>query len=234
MEEILREGLAALGIDAPPGAPALLREYGERMLARNEAVNLTAIREPEDVARLHLLDSAALLRTADFSGKSVIDVGSGAGFPGVPLKILRPDIQLTTLDGIRKKVDFVRGACGEMGVEAECLWGRAEELPAVMRESFDIAVSRAVAELCVLAELCLPLVKPGGLFLAMKGPDCDGEAAGAAFAVKALGGELRGIERYTVPGTDAVHAVVVVEKKKPSPPQYPRRYAQIKKSPLRG
>ena len=233
MEEILREGLAELGIEAPEGAVERLREYGMRMLERNEVVNLTAIREPESAARLHLLDSAALLRCADFAGKRVIDVGSGAGFPGVPLKLLSPDIELTTVDGVRKKVEFVREACGAMGIGAECLWGRVEELPA-LRESFDIAVSRAVAELDVLAELCLPLVKPGGLFLAMKGPDCDGEVAAAEFAVKALGGSVREIVRYTVPGTDAVHAAAVIEKNRPTPPQYPRRYAQIRKNPLRG
>ena len=233
MEEILREGLAALGIEPPPGAVGTLRSYGERMLERNAVVNLTAIRDPAGVARLHLLDSAALLNIADFSGRSVIDVGSGAGFPGVPLKILSPDIRLTTVDSVGKKVDFVRETCAALGIEAECLWGRAEEMPA-LRERFDIAVSRAVAELDILAELCLPLVRPGGLFLAMKNPDCAEEAERAAFAVKALGGSIRGITRYTVPGTDTVHAVVVVEKRKPTPAQYPRRYAQIKKKPLQG
>ena len=231
MEEILRDGLADLGIDAPEGAIEALQAYGQRMLKKNTVVNLTAIRDPEGVARLHLLDSAALLKAADFAGKRVIDVGSGAGFPGVPLKILSPDMRLTTVDGVGKKVDFVRETCAALDIEAECLWGRVEEMPD-LRERFDIAVCRAVAELDILAELCLPLVRAGGLFLAMKGPDCSAEAEKAAFAVRTLGGTIREIIRYSVPGTDAVHAVVVMEKRRPTPAQYPRRYAQIKKKPL--
>mgnify|MGYP002856261341 CR=1 FL=1 len=234
MEEILRQGLADMGIDAPAGAAELLRAYGERLLEANRTTNLTAIREPEGVARLHFLDSAALLNAADFSGKRVVDIGSGAGFPGVPLRVLRPDMRLTCVDSVGKKMDFVRDACAALGLEdVTCLWGRVEELPA-LRETFDIAVSRAVAELDVLAELCLPQVKPGGLFIAMKGPDCEAEAARAEFAVKALGGRLREIVRYEIPGTDVTHAAVIAEKVKPTPPQYPRRYAQIKKNPLRG
>ena len=234
MEEILQRGLAELGVPAPPEALALLCGYGRRLLAKNAVVNLTAIRDEEGVARLHFLDCAALLTAADFAGARVIDVGSGAGFPGVPLRILRPDIRLTAVDSVGKKMEFVRETCRELGLtDVECLWGRVEELPA-LRESFDIAVSRAVAELDVLAELCLPLVRPGGMFLAMKGPDCEEEVAQVAFAVKALGGRLAGIRRYTIPGTDVIHAAVAVEKVKPTPPQYPRRYAQIKKKPLRG
>ena len=234
MENILREGLAALGVPADEGQIGQMAAYGRLLLRANETTNLTAIREPEAAARLHFLDSAALLTVADFAGKAVADVGSGAGFPGVPLRILRPDVRLTCLDSVGKKMDFVRAACREVGLEdVTCLWGRAEELPA-LRETFDVAVSRAVAELPLLAELCLPLVRPGGLFLAMKNPDCDDEAARAAFAVKALGGRMREIRRYTVPGTDTVHAVVAIEKVRPTPPQYPRRWAQIKKKPLLG
>lgn len=234
MEKILRDGLRALGVDAPDGAVAGLCRYGRLLLEANAVTNLTAIREPEGVANLHFLDSAALLGLADFRGKRVIDVGSGAGFPGVVLRILRDDISLTTVDGVKKKVDFTQSVCDALGLDGiRCLWGRVEELPE-LREGFDIAVSRAVAELDILAELCLPLVKPGGLFIAMKGPACGEEAASAEFAVRALGGIIRGIERYTIPGTDVTHAAVIAEKVRPTPRQYPRRYAQIKKNPLRG
>lgn len=233
MEKIVREGLAALGIQAPAGAAEALCEYGRLLLEANEVTNLTAIRDPAGVARLHFLDSAALLTLADFRGKSVIDVGSGAGFPGVVLRILQPDIALTTIDGVRKKTDFTRAACDALSLDGvNCLWGRVEELPA-LRGMFDIVVSRAVAELDILAELCLPLVKPGGLFIAMKGPACEEETAAAEFAIKALGGRVRGIERYKIPGTDVTHAAVIAEKTRPTPPQYPRRYAQMKKNPLR-
>ena len=234
METILREGLAALRTPASEEAIGLLAAYGAELQRANAVTNLTAIREKSDAARLHFLDSAALLKLVNFAGKRVIDVGSGAGFPGVPLRILQPDIRLTTVDSVRKKVDFVAGAVGRLGLEdVECLWGRVEELPQ-LRGRFDVAVSRAVAELDILAELCLPLVKEGGVFLAMKRPDCQDETARAEFAIRALGGRLRGIERYTVPGTEVTHAVVVVDKVGKTPPQYPRRYAQIKKKPLKG
>lgn len=232
MERILRDGLAALGIEADDGAVRLLCGYGRLLTEKNAVTNLTAIRDETDAARLHFLDSAALLTVADFAGRSVLDVGSGAGFPGVPLRVLRPDVRLTVIDSVRKKTDFVREACDTLGIDGvTVLWGRIEETPA-LRERFDIVVSRAVAELVTLAELCLPQVRPGGLFLAMKGPDCGAEVEGAARAVGALGGRVRDIARYAIPETDVVHAAVVIEKTRPTPPQYPRRYAQIKKKPL--
>ena len=235
MENIIREGLAAMGVAATPEQVRTLAAYGEMLLRANETTNLTAIRDPAAAARLHFLDSAALLTVADFSGgKAVADVGSGAGFPGVPLRILRPDIKLTCLDSVGKKMDFVRQSCAELGMEdVQCLWGRAEEQPQ-LRERFDVVTSRAVAELHLLAELCLPLVKVGGLFLAMKNPDCDEEAARGDFAVRTMGGRIREIRRYDIPGADATHAVVVVKKVKQTPPQYPRRWAQIRKKPLLG
>jgi len=232
MEQIVREGLAALGIAASEKQIGQLCAYGALLLKANETTNLTAIRDPAGVARLHFLDSAALLPLAELKGKRVIDVGSGAGFPGLVLKILQPDMELTTLDGVGKKVEFVKSACAALELDGVTpLWGRAEEL-SDLRECFDIAVSRAVAELNILVELCLPLVKPGGLFIAMKGPDCEAETARAEAAIRALGGRLRGAERYTIPGTDVTHAAVIAEKRTPTPAQYPRRYAQIKKKPL--
>ena len=167
MEAILREGLEALSLPTE-GIPALLR-YWELLAEKNKVMNLTAITDPAEAARLHFLDSAALLALADLRGKRVVDVGTGAGFPGLPLKILEPSIQLTLLDAQRKRVDFLREVCEDLGLEdVECVHGRAEEFAQQRRESFDFAVSRAVAALPVLTELCLPLVKPGGQFLAMK------------------------------------------------------------------
>lgn len=234
MENILREGLKALDIQANDEAVALLLAYGRELARVNTVTNLTAIRDEAEAVKLHFLDCAAILKTADFSGRKVIDIGSGAGFPGMPLRMLQPDISLTTIDSVGKKVEFVKNTCKMLGMEdVNCLWGRVEELPQ-LRESFDIAVSRAVADLVVLAELSLPQVKPGGLFIAMKGPECQEEVAQAEFAVKALGGRVRDIWRYTIPGTEVTHAAVIVEKVKPTPPQYPRRYAQIKKKSLKG
>lgn len=234
MKSILRDGLKALNIQADEEAISLLQRYGQELARVNTVTNLTAIRDEAEMAKLHFLDCAAILKMADFSGKAVIDIGSGAGFPGVPLRVLRPDMRLTTIDSVGKKVDFVKSTCDTLEInDVTCLWGRVEELPE-LRESFDIAVSRAVADLVVLAELSIPQVKPGGLFIAMKGPACQDEVAQAEFAIKALGGRVREIRRYIVPGTDVVHAAVIVDKVKPTPPQYPRRYAQIKKKPLKG
>ncbi len=232
MVEIIAEGLRSMGLE--PSRAKAMGEYGRLLLEANAVTNLTAIRSAEDAARLHFLDSAAILPLADFGGKAVADVGSGAGFPGVPLRILQPDIHLTVIDSVGKKMDFVRSACAALGMEdVTCLWGRAEEMPR-LRERFDIVTSRAVAELDILAELCLPLVGEGGLFIAMKGPSCEEEVSRADFAIRTLGGRVREIRRYAIPGTDVTHAAVLVEKIKPTPAQYPRRYAQIKKKPLRG
>ena len=234
MKELLRQGLTDLGVPADEAQLDALAGYGARLMDVNRVTNLTAIRDADEAARLHFLDSAALLTLADFAGKSVVDIGSGAGFPGVPLRILRPDVRLTVVDSVGKKMDFVRDSCAALGLEdVTCLWARAEELTG-LRESFDAAVSRAVAELPLLAELCLPLVKVGGLFLAMKKPDCDEEVGRGDFAVRALGGRIRDIKRYTVPGTEVVHALVIAEKVKSTPAQYPRRWAQIRKKPLLG
>lgn len=228
MEEILRRELHA--------NEEIIQDfllYGKLLLETNAVTNLTAIREPKEVARLHFLDSAQILPLADFAGKDVADVGTGPGFPGLPLKLLQRDMKMTLLDSNNKKIDFLKKTCQALDVDVDCVWGRVEEMPELLGR-FDIVVSRAVADLTVLAELCLPLVKPGGLFIAMKGPDCDGEVQEADFALRTLGGKLREIKRYTVPDTDICHAAVLVDKRKPSPPQYPRRYAQIKKRPLRG
>lgn len=228
MEKILRAHL-----NAPEEVLQSFLRYGELLKETNAVTNLTAIRDDAGIARLHFLDSVCLRAYADFSGKRVIDIGTGAGFPGLPLRLMQPDMRLTLLDSNNKKIDFLQRVCRELAPDVQCLWGRAEEM-AQLRGQYDIAVSRAVAELELLAELCLPQVKVGGQFLAMKKPDCDDEVRRADFAIRALGGRVRTIERYTVPGTDVEHAVVIVDKLKSTPPQYPRRWAQIKKKPLKG
>src|SRR5699024_7700699 len=146
------------------------------LLEKNQVMNLTAITEPEAVATLHLLDSLAVWQAADLAGKSLIDVGTGAGFPGLPLRLAHPEIRLTLLDSLNKRVEFLREVCSQLGLEdVKCVHGRAEEFAAGHREQFDGAVSRAVADLRVLSELCLPLVKVGGVFLSMKSTDCEEE-----------------------------------------------------------
>lgn len=231
METVLREGLAALSLPGE-GVPALLR-YWELLAERNKVMNLTAITDPVDAARLHFLDSAALLALEDLRGKSIVDVGTGAGFPGLPLKILEPSIRLTLLDAQRKRVDFLREVCADLGLQdVECVHARAEDFAAERRESFDIAVSRAVAALPVLAELCLPLVKTGGKFLAMKSVDTGEELNAAGRAVNVLGGRLEKPLDYVISGTDIPRRLVILTKIGETPKKYPRMFAKIKKNPL--
>ena len=232
MRQILRSGFEELGVAASEEAIAALERYAALLEEKNKVMNLTAIRGEEDVARLHFLDCGALLRYIRPEGKRLLDVGSGAGFPGLVLKLLAPGTELTMLDSLQKRVAFQEETAAALGLSGtECLCGRAEELTD-RQESFDIVTSRAVARLSILAELCLPLVKVGGVFAAMKGPEPEEEIAEAERGTALLGGGPARIERYAVPGTDAVHTVVLIEKRRPTPAKYPRRYAQIKKQPL--
>ncbi|HBD87177.1 MAG TPA: 16S rRNA (guanine(527)-N(7))-methyltransferase RsmG [Clostridiales bacterium] len=233
MEEILREGLKALGLSADGEAIDRFRRYYDYLQERNAVMNLTAIKGAEDTARLHFLDCCALLGAADFKGRRVIDVGTGAGFPGLPLKIMEPGMRLTLLDSQEKRMNFLREVCGLIGIgDVDCVTARAEEPPPALRAGFDIAVSRAVARLCVLCELCLPFVDIGGLFIAMKGPDCGEEIAEAQKAIEVLGGEYQQTFFYTIPGTEIRHAAVIIKKICETPRIYPRRWAKIAKQPL--
>lgn len=233
MEEILKYGFAQLGVEVNERALERYRTYYEYLEERNKVMNLTAISGTEDVARLHFLDCVSLLGMCDFKSKRLIDVGTGAGFPGLPLKIAEPSLELTLLDSLNKRVDFLRETCVKLGFEdVNCIHARAEEAPAEFRGAYDIAASRAVARLNTLCELCLPFLKVGGVFIAMKGPDCSQEVSEASSAMHLLGAELRDTIIYKVPGTDISHGAVIIEKVKPTPPKYPRKWAQIKKQPL--
>ena len=231
MKQLLTAGLQDLQLPTV-GVDALL-QYADALLETNKVMNLTAITDPADVATLHFLDSAALLTLADFAGKRVVDVGTGAGFPGMPLRILEPSIRLTLLDSLGKRITFLQGVCDTLGLsDVACVHARAEEFAAKHRETYDIATSRAVASLPLLAELSLPLVKVGGYFLPMKAVDSDEELASAEHAIQVLGGRLAGVKDYRIPGTEVTHRLVVIEKVKPSPAKYPRAFAKIKKAPL--
>ncbi len=231
MERLLRQGLGALGL-SDACVPALVR-YAELLTERNRVMNLTAITAPEDIAALHFLDSAALLREVPLGGASVIDVGTGAGFPGLVLRIAEPSLRLTLLDALGKRVDFLRDVCADLGLtDVACVHGRAEEFAADHRETFDCAVSRAVAPLPVLAELCLPLVRVGGQFLAMKSVSSDEELSSARRAIGLLGGELFRTADYAIPGTEVRHRLIIIRKCRETPKKYPRIFAKIKKNPL--
>ncbi|MCI8526550.1 MAG: 16S rRNA (guanine(527)-N(7))-methyltransferase RsmG [Oscillospiraceae bacterium] len=230
MKDTLRAGLPALGLALGAEQTDTLCAFGGALLEQNRVMNLTAITEPQAVAQLHFLDCLALLNALPFAGQSVIDVGCGAGFPGVPLKIAEPSLRLTLLDSLGKRMAWLAGTLPRLGIEAQCVTARAEEFAAAGREQYGIAVSRAVARLPLLLELCLPLVRPGGCFAAMKGAGAQAEIGEAKRALAVLGGEVERIYEYPIAG--ARHCAVVVRKVRPTPPQYPRRYAKIKQRPL--
>ena len=231
MEQLLHNGLTEMGLPTE-GIPALIR-YGELLVEKNKVMNLTAITEPHDIATLHFLDSVAMLTLADLKGKKMADVGTGAGFPGMPLRIVEPSIRLTLLDSLNKRIDFLKEVCGELGfADVACIHGRAEEFAAKHRESFDFATSRAVANFQLLTELCLPLVKVGGTFIAMKSVESDEELKAAEKAISILGGQVERTVDYKIPGTDVTHRLVFIKKIKETPKKYPRAFAKIKKNPL--
>jgi len=231
---IVARGARKLNIDLPPTAGAAFRAYYDFLDEYGKNVNLTAISGDEEVARLHFLDSLSLLQTAPFKNAKVIDIGSGAGFPGVPLKVAEQTIDLTLLDATGKRVSFLSELCAKLHIDATCIHGRAEEAAhnVEMRECYDIAVSRAVAQLNVLCELCLPFVRVGGLMVAMKSTDSELEVDEAKTAMEALGAELEESIDYTIPDTDIVHRVVIIRKAKNTTEKLPRRFAKIQKSPL--
>ena len=236
MKDILVNGLAQMGITPPPGAVDKLCRYADLLLEQNRVMNLTAITEPEDVARLHFLDSAAVLAYGgSLANKSLADIGTGAGFPGMVLKILEPSLSLTLVDSLGKRMAWLERVCEALSLDGvRCLHARAEELSLTpeFRDSFDVVTSRAVASFPLLCELCLPYAKVGGRFIAMKSVESTGEVQEGMNAVKRLGGNvLDGID-YPIPGTEVTHRLVGVEKVSPTPKGFPRSWGKIKKSPL--
>ena len=233
MKDWISTGLDALGLSS--AAAEKLAAYGEALIEKNRVMNLTAITEPKEVATLHMLDCAPLLDCGRLEGKTLIDVGTGAGFPGMVLKLLVPSLEVTLLDGLQKRLDWLDEVARDLDVTGiGTLHGRAEEagMDPALREQFDFATARAVADLRLLAEMCLPFVKVGGRFLAMKSVDCDEELDRAAPAIRTLGGDIAGCYDYTIPHTDVTHRVVIIEKNAPTPAKYPRRWAKMQKAPL--
>ena len=230
MKKTLCEGLPGLGLELSDAVCDTLCAFGAAVVEQNKVMNLTAITEPDQVAKLHLLDSLSVLAVKDLRGKKIVDVGCGAGFPGVPVKIACPEAELTLLDSLGKRMNWLETIMPQLGVQANCVTARAEEAVAAVRETYDIATSRAVARLNILLELTAPFVKVGGFVLAMKGTAAMEELEEAKKAIKTLGLKLEEVRQFPVDGT--AHTVIVLKKVAPTPAKFPRRYAKIKQAPL--
>lgn len=233
--EKLKEYCEEIGINLDDTALDRFQKYMSLVVEWNEKINLTSITEKEEFIVKHFFDSLTLLSKVNVpKGAKVIDVGTGAGFPGVPLKIARPDIELTLLDSLNKRLVFLGDyVFPELGLSAEIVHGRAEDCSKIpkFREKFDIATSRAVANLSSLAEYCLPFVKIGGVFVPMKGPDCSEEIIGAKNAINILGGKVVRTENLVLPD-DSGRTIVIIDKNRQTPEKYPRRGVKINKNPL--
>jgi 16S rRNA (guanine527-N7)-methyltransferase len=230
MIQTLSEGLPGLGLTLTQPVQEKLCAFARAMVKQNEVMNLTGITEDEAVAKLHLLDSLTVAACVDMEGKTLIDVGCGAGFPGVPLAIACENTKVTLLDSLGKRMKWLEEVLPSLGISAQCVTARAEEAVADRRERYDIATSRAVARLNILLELTAPYVKVGGFVVALKGSAAQEELAEAKNAIKKLGLSLVEVREFTFDG--ASHGVIVLKKVAPTPAAYPRRFAKIKQNPL--
>lgn len=208
---------------------ALLKEWNQKM-------NLTAIEEPVEVAYKHFVDSALLCRVIpQLAGRSLIDIGTGAGFPGVPLKIMESSLQLTLFDSLNKRITFLKEVCQQLQLsDVQTIHGRAEDFAQKIdyREQYDLASARAVARLPVLVEICLPFVKVGGYFIALKGPELEQEIAESSRALQLLGGKIKDVQKLTLLDGKYSRSIAVILKTAPTPKKYPRKAGTPQKSPL--
>lgn len=234
IREYLVQTAEKYGITVDETAAGRFQTYMELLLEWNEKINLTAIREPKEIVVKHFLDSILLMKYLDFpEGASLIDVGTGAGFPGLPLKIMRPGLRLTLLDGLNKRLVFLQEVLQRLDLSAEIVHARAEEggrMPAY-RQKYDFVTARAVAPLNVLGEYCLPFLKMGGTFAAMKGPQPQEECKNAENAVSLLGCTLSDVREFTLPGGDG-RSLILIRRVKPLSDLYPRHGSKISKKPL--
>ena len=236
LEKMLIDGADALGLKLDKNEVKLYFRYMQLLLEWNKRFNLTAIEDPEEIVVKHFVDSIAPLPC--FKGnkyKKLIDIGTGAGFPGVPLKIAHPDFAVVLLDSLQKRIYFLRNVVEQLKLDSVTVHhGRAEDYGKmrVFRENFDIAVSRAVSRLTVLVELCLPFVKVNGIFLAYKGPNVDKEIKEAEKAITILGGKILENREIILPGLDEGRNIVIIEKSAPTPEKYPRKAGLPEKRPL--
>lgn len=214
-----------------PNEGISFNKYLEELIEWNKKFNLTSITDPQEIQTKHFKDSLALLQVMPLSNQTVVDVGAGAGFPGIPLKIACPEIKLTLVESRQKKTEFLKHIVKTLDLkDVEIIWARAEEYAKEKRESFDLAIARAVAKINVLAEICLPLLKIGGFFVAYKEDAVEEEVKSSQKAVETLGGKLKEIKKVKV--ADMVRSLVMIEKISPTPSPFPRRPGMAKKKPL--
>ena len=233
-ETLFNACLTEIGITLPENALTQFKAYARLLVEYNEKVNLTAITDADGIAVKHFADSLYLLKYVNVPiGARLCDVGTGAGFPGVCLKLARPDLRLTLFDSVNKKLEFLRFLSKELGFDADIVHIRAEDAgqDPRYREAFDLSTARAVSQLNKLAEYCVPLVKSGGLFVPLKAELTDEERASGVRAAKTLGAALLNEVRYTLPNADR-RTLLLFQKTSQTPTKYPRVSAQIAKSPL--
>ena len=235
--DIMLEGFKELNIDFTSEQANKFEIYKNLIQEWNENINLTAITEDNEMAIKHFIDSASCFKSGKLSGElSMIDVGTGAGFPGIPLKIINENIKLTLLDSLNKRINFLQIVAENLELEnIEFCHGRAEDFgqDEDYREQFDICVSRAVANLAVLTEYCLPFIKVGGYFIAQKGPKKDEELEVAKKAIEVLGGEIESVLEVKIPFSDITHSIVLIKKVSETPKQYPRKAGKPTKKPIK-
>lgn len=236
-EELLRRAFADVGVPFEEATYKRFMQYMSLLQEWNQKMNLTAITEDEEVVKKHFIDSMKIFKVPEVaSARTVIDVGTGAGFPGVPMAIADPTKEVTLMDSLNKRLLFLQEVGDQLGItgQLQFVHARAEEAGSDPdhRQRYDVAVSRAVANMTLLAEYCLPFVRVGGVFVAMKGPNVMDELKSAELAIETLGGHIREIIEVDIEDSDLKHNLVVVEKVRPTDRKYPRHPSIIKKKPL--
>lgn len=232
--DLLEQEAKKIGVDLGEYGADRFDTYAERLVRWNEYVNLTSITEPDEIVIKHFIDSLFIMKFVDFKpGEKLIDVGTGAGFPGLPLLVANPDLELTLVDSLGKRLSFIKDVMRDMGMTADRTHGRAEDLgkDSNYREKFDYATARAVAPLNVLCEYCLPFVKVGGLFISLKGSNGLQELEQAHHAIEKLGGELAKSAEYALPNGDR-RSIIIIRKVSQTPTKYPRKPKKIDSKPL--
>ena len=233
-KDLLFSASEAMGVPMNDQAADQLDRYAQLLVEWNQKINLTAITEPGEIVIKHVVDSLLFLRAVQpAEGASLIDVGTGAGFPSVPVKILRPDLKVTLLDSLNKRLTFLSEVSRELGLDCVCVHSRAEDggKKKELREQFDLSCARAVASLRNLAEYCIPYVKPGGYFVALKGYDIEEEEREARNAIATMGGKVERVEKFILPD-ESKRSILLIKKISQTPPQFPRNAAKMEKKPI--